>query len=213
MLAVLALASSTAALPLPAASAASPDKMAGSCFFEAEQSALTADQNVGVIGDHSVTTDSTGAPTGATVTCWLAVNGAEVEGTRFDYSGFGVQAGIHQISFPLAPDDSLGLCQTVTYADGTVDDWGCATLDATTIPPQAIIDLINDLLTVCDGWGCGGCGDYVSACVEPVLCAESAEHAGDYGPVVVRPDGDIYVLDPLGLGLNPFLDCPPYAVV
>jgi len=28
--------------------------------------------------------------------------------------------------------------------------------------------------------------------------------------LVIEPDGDVYVFDPLNLGLNPFWDCPPY---
>lgn len=32
-----------------------------------------------------------------------------------------------------------------------------------------------------------------------------------FGAVVISEDGDIWVWDPLNLGLNPLYDCPPYS--
>jgi len=61
-------------------------------------------------------------------------------------------------------------------------------------------------------WACGS--DIWTDCLfeygDTFVCPELVAQAGDYGPVVVKPDGDVYVADPLVTGLNPLYDCPPY---
>jgi hypothetical protein len=42
------------------------------------------------------------------------------------------------------------------------------------------------------------------------ICPVLSHLAGNYpGGLSIHPDGDVYVPDPLGLGLNPVYDCPP----
>jgi len=47
--------------------------------------------------------------------------------------------------------------------------------------------------------------------LERVICSVLKLFPGVYagGAVVIFDDGDIWVWDPLGLGLNPLYDCPP----
>lgn len=188
----------TALVPSPAFAAFGSDTINGGCSFDTNANATaTGGQNVGEISDLSITTDSTGAPTFATVSCWIDVNGVEAPGTRLTASGNGVQAGATTISF----SDGGGtlpsaLCQEVVYADGTTD-YDCGGGPERQIPPQSILDLITAAQV-----------DYV----DPVVCPVLRQLVGSYpGGVTIAPDGDLYLPDPFGLDINPFWDCPPYA--
>src|SRR4051794_35285776 len=93
------LAVGLATLVTPAAHAAS-NTTHGGCFLVAGYlDNLTSGAEVGFLGDVSLTQDSPGAPTGATVTCWIDVNGVEAGGTRFSYTGFGAQAGVNEVRY------------------------------------------------------------------------------------------------------------------
>jgi hypothetical protein len=110
---LLAAALSLSPLVVPAAAhAAAPhDLIVGGCGWEAEPSTGGGTTWKGVMYEHSVTTDSTGVPIGATVTCWIAVNGVEAPGTRISYSGFAVQAGVDRFSFTAGEFDPIQMCQ------------------------------------------------------------------------------------------------------
>jgi hypothetical protein len=180
---------------VPAASAsAAGDSIVRGCFVISDgNGAATGDQQLGVIGDVSVTTDSSGAPTSATVTCWIDVNGLEAPGTRFSYSGTGVQAGADQISYAASGEDAVALCQEVVYADGSTDAAACGALrPILPLPIQCDLD-----------W----CVFYP---LDSVLCPQLKNLVGEYGPITIAPDGDVYIPDPLGLQIDPFWDCPPY---
>lgn len=178
------------------------DSTVGGCSFNTDQQqTVTGDQNVGVIFDHSVTTDATHAPTGATVECWILVNGVKVDSTELVASGFGVQSGAKQISFAAADGDSVRLCETVTYADGTTEPpcyEKCPGAELCPILPQWIFDLLNLP------------NDLVIQYVDPQVCPQLVKLAGAYGPITVTADGDVYVPDPLDLFGGPIYDCPPY---
>ena len=181
----------------PAAHAARPDVIHGGCFFDTVADPSTAGGQIGVIGDVSIT--RTGAiptvPIGATVSCWIEVDGVEALGTRFSYSGFGVQAGVDRLSYAAADDQIVGGCESVTFADGTTQTYPCPQpLGPFYVPPQPVTELLGEFFDFAD----------------PLVCTALSGAAGTYGPVTVRPDGDVYVLDPLSLGLNPLYDCPPY---
>jgi len=179
----------------PAASAAGGDTIHGGCFFDTDQQAVvTNGAYTGVIGDKSLTQDASGLPADATVSCQIQVNGFPAPGTTFSYSGAGAQAGVDRVSYAAAGTDWVALCQRVVYSDGTDTGWGCLSPCECQLPPQVIIDLLNSTFAVLDAQVC------------PVLVAA----AGTYGPVTITPDGDVYVADPIGLGLNPLYDCPPY---
>jgi len=193
----------------PAASAAGGDIIDGGCFFNTDQQAtLTGGANVGVIGDKSLTQDASGLPIDATVSCQIQVNRAPAPGTTFSYSGFGVQAGVDRASFTAGPADSVNLCQRVVYADGTDTGWVCPGVEHCFIegppwpclPPavNALLDLVNGVLN-----------DAFTTIIDPQVCPVLVANAGTYGPVTIAPDGDVYVLDPLGL-IGVAYDCPPY---
>lgn len=192
-----------AAIATPAMASPAGDVTHGGCFARTAPDAVATDvQRVGVIGDASTTVDATGLPTDATVTCWIDVNGVEAAGTRFSYSGAGLQSGIDDITVRASIVDPLTVCEAVVYRDGSTESGACDTVDGPVVPPG--------LLDQCDDLGC--CGQAVCfANVDDLVCPEFARVAGSYGPVTVGPDGDVYVSDPLGvLGGTPIYDCPPY---
>jgi hypothetical protein len=206
---VVALATTaTAAAALPAAAADSTDVVHGGCFFDTEQQ-LDQQTNVGIIGDRSVTTtgDAVPAPIGATVTCWIEVNGVPVPGSTHSYGDLagvaGVQAGADPLTFTATDFDVVKECQTVAFADGT-STTGCLDAETITVGPPCGQTTEDCLVVIEDKVFY----DYVDPAVCPVLVA----HAGSYpGGVTIAPDGDVYVPDPLGLFQpGPVYDCPPY---
>jgi len=198
-LAALAVSMSVA----PSAHADGSDVIHGGCDFGTVHNSATG-EDVGTISDRSVTTDASGAPIGATVTCWIEVDQAEAPGTRFSYSGTGVQAGANPISF-VAGDGWVRVCQAVTYADGSTEPTSCPDPTVIQIPPQICegCSLIDILLRALD--------DVLIDDVDPALCPVLAQHSGSYpGGITIAPDGDVYVPDPLVLFAGPVYDCPPY---
>lgn len=183
-----------------AAHAGGPDRIHGGCSYETVKKPTT-DEYDGVIRDRSITTDGDGAPTGATVTCWIDVNGVEAPDTRFSYTGSGVQAGANQISFTAGDTDWVTLCRAVTYADGSTEPTECAGPVVIQIPPECIVtcDIIGTLDRL------------IVYAVDPAVCPALLRLAGSYpGGVTIAPDGDVYVPDPLILFDGPVYDCPPY---
>jgi hypothetical protein len=80
----------------------------------------------GTINVASTTSSSTGVPEGATVTCFLEENGAEIPATRMVVAGGnGAQNGSQQIQFSADwLSDTVSLCRQVFYDDGeTGGDW------------------------------------------------------------------------------------------
>ncbi len=203
-----AMCATGAALPAAAASAAGGDLIVGGCSFSTDQNDTVTgpDTFTGEIHDSSATFDATGAPVAATVSCQVQVNQVAAPGATFSYSGFGVQAGANPVSYTAAPTDEVNLCQRVVYADGTDTGWVCPMTDMCFVaapcfpaPVGALIDLVNGILN-----------NAFTSTIDPALCPVLVANAGDYGPVTIESDGDVYVADPLGLGLNPIYDCPPY---
>lgn len=194
----------------PTAHAANPDHLSGGCFFNTdEQATLTGGANVGVIGDHSITStgDVPQTPIGATVTCWITVNGITAPGTTHSYGDIGgvpgVQAGSDPISFVSADSDYVDVCESVAFADNTSVTYCPFPLPDQNLPPGWVTNTIETVIDAYDNL-------FVSD-VDPVVCPVLADLAGNYADaVVVDPTGDVAVVDPLGLGLNPVYDCPPY---
>jgi hypothetical protein len=140
------------------------------------------------------------------VTCWLEVNGVEAPGTRFGYVGTGVQAGVNPMTYTASNTDDVELCESVLFGDNTTTGDTCFPIDDIQIPPQVLWDAVDTVFAVVnDAEGCNASHDECS-----VVCAQLPRLAGTYGPVTIGPDGDVYVADPLGLGLNRLYDCPPY---
>ena len=192
---------------VPAASAnAAGDLIQGGCGFITDDVGTLNGGNIeGVIYDASATLGPTGVPTGATVECWVAVNGVKQDSTDLVATGFGVQANAKQISFATSAGDIIEEIQCVTYADGTTEPCtGPCTCDAQ-IPPQGVIDLYDAVSA--------DVNRDKDAVVDPVVCPLLVKLAGSYGPVTIAPDGDVYVPDPLDLFGGPVYDCPPYSPV
>src|SRR5579885_2163599 len=83
----------TPALAIPPIGPPPADSKVGGCTFNTDENqTVTGGQNVGEIADLSITTDATHQPIGATVECWIDVNGVKVDSTDLVASGFGVQA-------------------------------------------------------------------------------------------------------------------------
>jgi len=207
LLAALALGVSAAVLPVaPASAAFGSDSIQGGCSFNTNQNeTLTGGRNAGQISDLSVTTDATGAPTFATVSCWVIVNGVEAPGTRINAAGIGVQAAVATVSFA-SDDDWVALCQQVVYGDGTVDT-DCPIDHDWNLPPRSVIDILDAVFGVVNA--------AFVAYVDPVACPVLVQLAGSYpGGVTIAPDGDVHVTDPLNwLGETLVQDCPPYATI
>ena len=191
----------------PAVHASSTDQIDGGCFLA---SVTTAGTQTAVIGDRSITTtgDAPPTPIGAVVTCYVTVNGVTAPGTTKTYGDLsgvrGVQAGADPIVLSTVPDDDVEVCTSVAFADNSTAS-RCDVVS--NVPPSWVWDLLNQA-----GGPCGG--DFVTQCLDVIACPILASMAGDYpGGVSIHPDGDVYVPDPLGLGLDPVYDCPPYVVV
>lgn len=196
-----------AALVAPAAHADDSDFMYGDCGFGSAEVFYTNGTHTGWIEDRSVTTTGYANPQliGATVTCWIEVNGVVAPGTTHSYGDLpglpGVQVGADPASFVTTDVlDNVQVCETVAYADGTTRSH-CIYNDLS-LPTIRQREYIDHVATT------------AFAIVDPTVCAELASHAGSYpGDVTIGPDGDVYaydVPDPLGLGLTVLYDCPPY---
>lgn len=191
----------------PHAVAVTSDVIHGGCFYESDQNGLsTGLPSVGVIGDFSVTTtgDSPPAPMGATVTCWLDVNGVPAPGTTHTYGDLAapVQAGTDPVSYQAGPQDQVDMCQAVTFADGTGTN-ECFVATGDTLPPLVVIDIANSVLDT----AFGVVDPFV---VEPLVCPVLSSLRGNYGPVIVANDGDLYLVDPFSGLVDLLYDCPPY---
>ena len=202
----IVVAAGMSVLAVPPAGAAGGDVTHGGCFFDtmAQPSYPHANPavNTGVIGDLSTTKSTeTRMPIGATVTCWIDVNNVEAPGTRFSYSGDGVQAGVNPVSYVANDWDWVVRCQEVTYADGTTDPATCPDPIEIQIPPECIASC--DILGTID--------QFIVYAVDPVVCPALSKLAGSYpGGVTIDPTGDVTVPDPLDLFDGPAYDCPPY---
>ena len=181
-----------ALVPAAGASAAGSDAIQGGCGYNTLDTPNSSTYT-GVIYDTSATSDASGLPTDATVSCRIDVNGVTAPNTTYSYSGFAVQAGFDRVSYTAEPYDDVEMCQRVQYADGVDTGWECKPPIYIQVPPE--VDPI----------------ELVFYLVDPIVCAKLAGEAGDYGPISIRSDGDLYVADPLGLFAGePFYDCPPY---
>lgn len=187
-----------AASMLAPAAQADADSIDGGCFVVAvDLDSVTNFVTSGFLGDVSVSRDGAGLPTGATVTCWIQINGVESSGTRLTVTGPGVQAGLIQVGFVLGDTDSVAVCERVAYADGTAATTCAPPPDEQGVPPQLLFDAIH--------------GTFESV-VDPVLCPALATQAGAYpGGLTISSTGDVSVTDPLDVaGTVVVHDCPPY---
>jgi hypothetical protein len=172
----------------PQAMASGGFSYAGGCTFSANNQDTVTQPNtyVGALGARVVsTTDGPPpAPTGATVTCELKVNGNNVD--VLVVTGSGVEVGAKATTYVAAPGDVVSLCTTVAYTNGTSanTDTSCGNSINVQVPPQPVIDLLDAVFTTLDG--------LEIALIDPIIC-----------PLL---GGDLVLPDPIGV----VWDCPPY---
>jgi len=176
------------------------DTMVGGCFFVAiESSDITNATTQGIAGEVSATTGPTNRPTGATVHCWLELNGFDQPDTHIDVTSTGVQIGVpKQISLIAVVGDVITQCQSVTYEDFSTEPTTCEPATTAQLPPPVVYDAPDTAATV----------------IDPILCPALVQVGKDTGggvPGVLTfgSDGDIFV-DELVPELGPIYDCPPY---
>jgi hypothetical protein len=153
----------------PPAHANSSDVVNGGCKYSTTYGVPTAagDMWSGVQAEQSTTTtgDATRQPIGATVTCWIEVDGVPAPGTTHSYGDVagmtGTQAGASPVSVDDHGSDNVSACQSVAFADGTTTwttcfIWG----DVVQLPPQVVIDTVDAVVATVDAVVCpqlGGC--------------------------------------------------------
>jgi len=186
----------------PAAFATSPlgDNIKGGCFFNTDENALaTNGQNQGTIGDASVTTDGSGAPTGATVECYIKVDNNKQGQTDNFYTGVGAQGGQNNIVFTADATSTVELCENVTYADGSKEAENCQVATSQNFPPDAVVSLIDTVI--------GTAFDTINLVLSKVdtsaLCiitkALGPQDVGGLGLITIDANGSLTITDPLGL--------------
>jgi hypothetical protein len=177
---------------VPQATAATGDQLRGGCGFVAVNvPGLTNGQNEGVIFVAAYSQASNGTPSGATVSCWIDVNGNEQPGTRITVAGSGPIVGQEQIMFGANETDSVTECEEVTFAASSTVD--CPAATEVTIPPQSARDTIAST---------------VIPIICPVLVSLGPQNV--FGVLTIATDGDVSAGG--GVLNNPIIDCPPYVV-
>jgi len=175
------------ALAFNAPIASASGHLDGDCDFTAVQQEETTGQTYQG-GAAGYGTNSTGG--NVTVHCEVRVND-EVVSTTPPGSGQGAATTAGTVSFTASDTDEVELCAVVT--DGTETVKNCDDTTHSEFPPPGTWEQVDALL-----WS-------VWNVVDPVVCAELAKLANDYGNGnYVTAEGDVYVNGEL------FYDCPPY---
>ena len=161
------------------------------CDFNAVQQEDATGQNFeGVARGWVVHSD------GGTVTirCFVKVNGTETSSTPTG-TGEGAATTAGRVTYAAGDTDVVELCATATWPGGSRTV--CFPTSRLQVPPQEVIDLLIDIIDIIDG--------VIIEYVDPVLCDQLDNHPGVYGPIEIKPDGDVYINGEF------FWDCKPYA--
>jgi hypothetical protein len=183
----------------PAAASSGLESQVGGCSWESTHAPGSTTETF-VVYEASVTLD-VNKPVYATASCVMRIDGVLQLDTQSSYSGFAVQYGTDQLTITADESSLVDVCQRFQYADGYDSGWECPTYGwPPYIPPEGnplgLVDAMNEFLTYH---------------VDPVVCPVLAAHPGDYGAASIKPDGDVYVRDPLDLFAGAAVyDCPPY---
>ena len=180
---ILLVAAATSALALNAP-VAHADAPTADCGFESVQQADATGQSYEGVAYGSVA-HGEGGP--VSIRCYVTVNGTVAASTPTGTgTGFAITQG--RITFAAAETDDVRLCYEATTVHGL--ESGCGETTNTQIPPQEVIDLLNSILVL----------------VDPTICDALKLVAGNYGPIVIDAQGDVYVNGVL------WYDCPPYVI-
>lgn len=196
LLAALAIVTATA---VPASAATDYDyDYVGECGFDAVDNAHAADgEDVfhGVLYGYAVlySPSAPAEPVSATVTCTLSFQ----DGSSFAASSSGttVVYATEPIAFTADdPFDRAEFCQTVDFHDdGEPPRTACFEYTTEQVPPQEVVDVVDDVLATVPGARAALCAALRTA--EPFV-------PDVWNTVMVTDDGDLY------LGRYRFWDCP-----
>jgi len=202
----------TLVTPVTSAHADPGDTLSGGCGMYSEGGGGFNAAQQGLIYVSSASREASGTPSGATVSCWIDVNGVPYAGTTITASGNGEQSGAAQINYRASDTDSVTLCEQVTFFDGSF--WvgrdgtnpDCRAVNAVEFPPQVVADTVNTVVAEV--------GILQQTVIDPILCPilvtlANATGGGVLG-VHIHPDGDVWLPQALGGGESQFYDCPPY---
>jgi hypothetical protein len=135
-------------------------------------------------------------PVSATLRCSVKVNGSEVASVESTGTVV-VVAGPSQVAFHADHGDTVEVCTKVDFDDATPTATSCSPATRTHVPPQEVIDLVNQALRIIE--------DLKRQVLDPILCPIFRVLAPGLPPVVfITPEGDVYVLN------HKVWDCPPY---
>lgn len=199
---LLVAALAAAGLAVPPAHAAQGSQVSGDCGFNAvNQETLTGpDDWRGEVYLYAVLThpDPAAGPVSASVTCYVMVDGVPQPGTRITMPATGAVAAAGVVRYQAREDQWVDLCMEVDFlSDDTPTEYiGCGSMTPPQLPPQEIVDLVNEVFDTVD--------EVMIQVVDPFVCPGLGAHAGTYGPVTVTQGGDVYV------GTDLYWDCPPY---
>jgi len=132
---------------------------------------------------------STTAGENVSIRCYVRVDGSEVSSTA---TGAGVQAATTtgQVTYTASDTQAVDLC--AEWTAGWESGVACGRATTTQIPPQEVIDLLNEVAEA-------------TAIVDPLLCPLLAAAApGLPGVAEINGEGDVFVIG------DKVWDCPPY---
>lgn len=179
---LLAAALAALALTAPAAHADPPQY---DCRIAGYQNdTLSGPDHAGVMVGYAVHAEEGG---GVPLVCSIRVNGTE------EFAAPGQGFVVAPFTFFATDSDDVDVCATVTTNHGP--ETTCRETTSTQFPPQAVVDLIEDILGLPD---------------RTLLC-QALQLVGSFFPdvpgvVEIRGDGDVV------LGGALFWDCPPFEV-
>ena len=203
----------TLATPVTSAHADQGDTLKGGCGMYSEGGSGQNPPQQGIIYESSTSQEASGGPSGATVSCWIDVNGAEQPGTRITAAGTGEQSGAAQISYHASDTDAVNICQQVTFWDGST--WvgrdgtnpDCPAVTEAEFPPPVVGDAVDTVLAEVSALQ----HNTIDPVMCPILITLSAVTGGGVAGIHIHPDGDVYAPPALGGGPDEQVyDCPPY---
>ena len=194
-LAALALGLALAAAP-PAVAGNDSELFSGDCGYHSVTDPTwqvgDPDRYQGVLYGYAVVYSPSGpaTPVTATVTCTLSVDGEPVG--VMDATGTTVVAGTVPVDFVATPEQYVGLCLSVDFADDTPTYSTCYESIPWQIPPQELYDLVWEAPSLVPGLH------------ETVCAVLRTGVVPDVGRTLsTGGDGDLYVAE------RRLVDCPP----
>jgi hypothetical protein len=145
---------------------------------------------------------------GASLTCWLRVNGTDAPGARLTVSG--ILPAYQQVQITAVDGDSVEVCGQIHHLTSEGAVW-CEPLSNTGVPPEPVVDAVATALGIVldTGYLVADTVDAAKkAFVDPTLCPVLASRApGVPGVVDIGPDGDTEIT---GSTKVVRYECPPY---